>query len=132
MYSPDLHNQARDLVSVLECLGIDNKYDVEIALESEKGELRRFVVTHNPGADISGKRMALRGLLDGQGWTKVYTDYSVTEYAFTTSGIKIELEIPRSQVCRKVITGTQMVEELDYSNAPKIMVERETFRWECT
>lgn len=60
-------------------------------------------------------------------------DYETTQFTLT---VKMELftvkfRTSRDSVCVAKVVGTETVEEIDYSQAPKKMVERDVIEWEC-
>lgn len=47
------------------------------------------------------------------------------------SEISFYLRAQRESVCRKIELGTELVEEIDYDKAPKVMVSKPIIQWEC-
>lgn len=74
---------------------------------------------------------AMRRAIPGCIVTKHYTDHSFKVEIVSTDNLTIRFETSRENVCEKVEIGTQMVEEIDYENVPKKMVEKPIIEWQC-
>ena len=89
----------------------------------------------NVKKEMAAAIRALRRSTNGK-VTKEYTEsYFTTTITHTLPDeqeIKFVLRASRRQICTLVETGeTQMVEEIDYKNAPRIMVEKPVTEWIC-
>lgn len=80
---------------------------------------------------IANAIRAMRRALPGCVVTKNYTDHSFKVEIVSTGNLTIHFETSRGNVCEKVEVGTEMVEEIDYENAPKKMVEKPIIEWQC-